>query len=158
MINAFCLILLFVAIVLTVYALWGREWLKSKPWAAGFFSWIEPVELALFKKSETILFARLKIVTGALLALLTNLGTIDITPALPLVPERWQGYVRAAFNFMPLLLSLVGWMDESLRNKTTKPIELVAVPAAAVTPEVAVAIAQADEAKVQAVATVKAAS
>lgn len=158
MLATFCIILLVLAVLLAVYALWGREWLKSKPWAAPFFAWIEPIEIALFQKSETILFARLKIVTGALLTLLANLGTVDLTPLMPFVPEKWQPYVHAAFNFLPLIISAVGWMDEQLRKKTTKPIELVAVPAAAVTSEVAVAIAQADEAKEQAVATVKAAS
>ena len=27
------------------YALHGRDWLKSKPWAQGFFEFIEPVEI-----------------------------------------------------------------------------------------------------------------
>ena len=152
------LVLLALSVLLTVYALWIREWLKAKPWAAPFFAWIEPIEIALYQKSEVILFARLKVLGGLLLAMLTNIGTIDLTPLMPFVPEKWQPYVHAVFNLMPLILSAVGWFDEQLRKKTTKPIELVAVPAASVTPEVAVAIAQADEAKEQAVATVKAAS
>lgn len=141
--------------LLLLYALAGRAWLKSKPWAQGFFGWVEPLEILLFKKSETILFARLKMLTGLLLMLLSQIGTIDLSPLMPFVPEQYQGIVRVAFNFMPLIITAVGYMDESLRNATTKPIELVAVPEVGLTPEVKVAIAQADEAKDQAVAVVK---
>jgi len=116
------------SLLLTWYALWGRAWLKTKPWAQPFFDWIEPVELALYKKSETILFARMKMVTGLLLAALTNIGTIDLTPIMPFVPEKYQGWLHVAFNLTPLMLSIVGWMDEKLRNRTTLPIEVVAVP------------------------------
>lgn len=50
-------------VLIIIYAMWGRAWLKRQPWSQGFFDWIEPIELVLFKKSETILFARLKIMT-----------------------------------------------------------------------------------------------
>lgn len=143
-----------IALVL-VYALWGRSWLKSKPWAQPFFAWVEPLEIFLFRKSETILFARLKMFTGLLLTVLTQAGTIDLTPIMPFVPEQYQGVLRVAFNLMPLIITAVGWMDQNLRNATTKPIELVAVPETGLTAEVKVAIAQADEAKEQAVAVVK---
>ena len=147
---------IFVSLILW-YAIIGRSWLKSKSWSAGFFVWIEPIEIRIFRKSETILFARLKILTGLVLTLLTQIGTIDLTPLMPFVPDKYETMVRAGFNLLPLIITAVGWMDESLRNSTTKPLELVAVPEAKLTPEAVEAIAVADMAKAEAVAAVKAA-
>lgn len=148
----------FVAIfVLSIYAVWGRTWLKTKPWAAGFFAWIEPIEIAVFKKSETILWARIKMGTGVLLSLLTQFSDFNLTPLLPFFPERWNGIIVTVVNFLPLAITIVGWLDEKLRYTSTKPIELVAVPDKEVeaNPVLASAIAAADEAKVIAVETVK---
>jgi len=140
------------------YALQGRDWLKSKPWAQGFFELVEPVEIFIYKKSETILVARSLQFLGAILTLLTWVGSIDITPIMPLVPEKYQPYVHAGMSFLPLVLNGLGAIVERLRNKTTKPIELVAVPdkVVAETPKIAEAIATADAAKVEAVAEVEA--
>lgn len=142
--------------VLLWYALHGREWLKSKPWTQPFFAWVEPIEIMLFKKSTTILFARLKVVTGVLLTFLTQLGSIDLTPLMPYVPDAYEPYVRVVFNLMPLIVTAMGMMDEKLRNITTLPIELVAVPdkVIAENPKVAEAVAMADATKVEAVAVV----
>jgi hypothetical protein len=150
------IILVPVAILLTWYALWGRDWLKSKPWAQGFFAWIEPIEIKLFKKSQTILFARLKIVSGLILTMLTQAGTINLTPLMPFVPEQYQAYVNVAVNCLPLALSLMGWIDEALRNKTTAPLEIVALSDKAVadSPKLAEAVAMADQTKTEAVAAV----
>ena len=150
------IVLAVITALLLWYALQGREWLKSKSWAAPFFVWIEPIELALYKKSETILVARLKVIVGAVLTLLTQIGSIDLTPLIPFVPERHQPYVNFAINLLPLLISALGLIDEKLRNGTTKPIELVAVPERDVSPEVADALMAADAAKVDAVAVVEA--
>jgi hypothetical protein len=138
------------------YAVQGRDWLKSKPWAAGFFAWIEPIEIRLFKKSQTILFARLKIVSGLILTMLTQAGTINLTPLMPFVPDQYQAYVNVAVNCMPLALSLMGWIDEALRNKTTAPLALVALSDQAVadSPKLAEAVAMADQTKTEAVAAV----
>jgi hypothetical protein len=154
--TIFAVTLLILSVVLTWYILWGREWLKSKSWAAGFFSWIEPIEIALFKKSPTILFARLKMLTGLILMALTQLGTIDLTPIMPFVPEQYQGIVHVAFNLLPLVISVMGVMDEKLRNATTLPIEVVAVPDKVIAENtvVADAVASAVVAKEQAVAAV----
>lgn len=151
--------MIFLAIIvaiLLVYALWGRDWLKSKPWAQPFFDWIEPVEIFVFRKSPTILFARLKVVTGLLLTYLTSIGSIDLTPVTPFVPEKYQGWVNGAVALMPLIISMVGGVDEYLRKKTTLPIELVAVNEAKATAEVKVNIAQVQDAQETAVAIVKA--
>lgn len=136
------------------YAVEGRPWLKSKPWAAGFFAFVEPLERVLFNKSETILFARLKMFTGLLLTLLTSLGTIDLSPIMPLVPDKYAGVLRIAFNLLPLSLTLVGWADQTLRNGTTLPIEIVSMPDKDITPKVAEAIAIAAATKAEAVAVV----
>lgn len=138
---------------LALYAIWGREWLKRQPWAQGFFAWIEPFEITLFKKSGTLLLARLKMATGGLLTLLTQLGTIDITPLMPLIDDKWEGLVKLAFNMLPLLITLVGWVDQNQRYTNTKPVELVALPdaVAANMPDVV----EAETAKVKAVAAVK---
>lgn len=150
------IILALVAALLTWYALWGREWLKAKPWASGFFEWIEPFELTLFKKSQTILFARLKMLSGVILMALTQLGTIDLSPIMPFVPDKYEPFVRVAFNLLPLTLTLMGAIDEKLRNATTLPIEVVAVPdkVIAENPKVAEAVAAAEVTKVEAVAAV----
>lgn len=137
------------------YALQGRDWLKSKPWAQPFFAWVEPIEIALFKKSETILFARLLSGLGAVLTFLTQFGTIDLTPFMPFVPEKYQPFVNVAVNCMPLLITVVGWMVEKLRNATTKPIELVAVAQKDITPAAEEAIVAAELTKADAVAEVK---
>lgn len=145
------IILILVALLLTWYALWGRDWLKSKPWAAGFYAWVEPYEIFLFKKSQTILFARLKIVSGLILMGLTQAGTINLSPFMPLVPEQYQFYVNVAVNSLPIALSVMGWFDEQLRNKTTLPIEVVAVAEKDVTPKVAAAVMLLEDVKVEAV-------
>ncbi len=138
------------------YAITGREWLKSKPWAAGFFAWVEPIEILLFKKSETLLVARLKMLSGLVLTLLTQIGTIDITPLMPFVPEKYKSLAQIGFNLLPLSLTVLGWIDEKLRYMTTAPVAIVATPTTA-PPEVKAAIAQAEAAKVDAVAVVQAA-
>lgn len=153
--TIFLIVLAVLAASLLWYALVGREWLKTKPWAQGFFEWAEPIEIALFKKSETILFARLKVVTGFILTILTQIGAINLAPFMPFVPEKYQTWVTIAVNCIPMLLSIIGVIDEWLRNRTTKPIELVAVPEATAPPEVKAAIAQADAAKAEAVAVVQ---
>lgn len=149
------LVLSVITAILLWYALQGRAWLKGKSWAQGFFAWIEPIEILLFKKSETILFARLKIIVGAVLTLLTQIGSIDLTPIMPFVPDKYQPYVNFGINLVPLLISFMGYMDEKLRKATTLPIELVAVAKKDITPAVADALVAADAAKVDAVVAVE---
>jgi hypothetical protein len=150
------IIAIVVAVLLTWYAVSGRDWLKSKPWpwVQRFFAWIEPIEIKLFKKSQTILFARLKIVSGLILTGLTQAGTINLSPFMPLVPDEYQFYVNVAVNSLPIALSVMGWIDELLRNKTTAPLELVAIAEKDKTPEVEEAIAMADQTKTEAVEAV----
>lgn len=149
--------LIIVGIIFTLllgYVLGGRAWLKSKSWAQGFFAWIEPVEIFLFKKSETILWARLKIVTGLLLTAMTQLGAIDLSPLWPFVPDEYEGPIKIVLNLLPLAITLIGMIDEKLRNSVSAPIELVALAEKDKTPEVVQAVAAAEVAKVEAVAVV----
>jgi hypothetical protein len=143
----------FVAFLLW-YALHGRDWLKQQPFAQGFFEFVEPIEILLFKKSETILFARTLSGLGVVLTFLQQFDGINLAPILPLVPEAWQGVVTIAAGCLPLVISLLGMVVEWLRNRTTKPIELVAVPdkVVAENPAVAKAVAQAEVSKDAAVA------
>lgn len=152
--TIFALSLFAFALVLLWYAIWGRAWFKRQPWAQGFFAAVEPVEIFLFKKSETILFARLLSGLGAVLTFLTQFGEIDLSPFMPFVPEKYQPFVNVAVNCLPLLITAIGWMVEKLRNATTKPLELVAVPDKVVAgnPRVAEAVAMADATKAEAVA------
>lgn len=143
------------ASLFTGYAL-VRPWLKAQPWAAGFFAAVDRLEILLYKKSETILFARLKMLTGVILMLLTQLGTIDLTPLMPYIPEAHRSLAQFFINLLPLGVTIVGMMDERLRNTTTKPIELVALPENKPLPaEVETAVAVAEQAKAEAVAEVK---
>ena len=137
------------ALIVLWYALVGRAWLKQKPWAQGFFAAIEPIEIRLYKKSETILWARLKMLVGVALTVLTYLGTIDLTPLMPFVPEDHRATLQALFNLLPMVITLVGMADEKLRNTSTRPIELVALPDKVVAdnPFVAEAVAVVAEAK-----------
>lgn len=142
--------------VLAWYAALGRDWLQGKPWAAPFYSlpWVQWIEIKFWKKSQTILWARFKMLVGAVLAALVQLGSIDLTPLMPFVPDAYEPMVRAVINLLPLLITVVGMADEKNRNNTTKPIEIVAVPEEA-PPEVMAKIMRVEAANVAAVATVE---
>ncbi len=153
--KLFLSVIFLLTAIIFFYVLIGRSWLKAQPWTQGFFEWIEPYEIVLFKKSETILWARLKMFVGILLTMLTQLGALDLTPLMPLVPDQYEPAVRLIFNFLPLAITAVGLMDERLRNNTTEPIEITALPEKAIPVEVKEAVAQANEAKAEAVAVVE---
>ncbi|MGY3605655.1 MULTISPECIES: hypothetical protein [unclassified Bradyrhizobium] len=148
------IVLAIISTLILLYAIEGRAWLKRQPWAKGFFDWVEPIEIALFKKSETILFARLLSALGIVLTFLTQIGDINLTPLMPLVPDKYQVIVSMTINCIPLAISFIGMIVEWLRKKTTKPVELVAVPEDKLPPSAALAVAQAEVAKEQAVAAV----
>lgn len=145
-----------VAVVfLLSYALWIRPWLKTKPWAEGFFNAIEPIERRLFLKSETILWARVKMLVGIVLTVLTSAGAINITPLLPLIPDLYEPQILAIWNLLPLIITLIGFVDEKMRRETSKPIEIIAMPDAAKTPAVEKAIAAVEQTNAEAVAVVE---
>lgn len=138
-----------------LWSLWLRNWLKSRNWgwSNAFFDFFEPIEAVLWRNSETVFIARLKVLNGLLLTALTNLGAIDITPLMPLVPDDWEPMVRVAWNMLPIALSLIGWMDEHLRNHTTEPVVVTSLTEKEKEiPEVAAAVANLAEAKAQVIA------
>jgi hypothetical protein len=153
----FGITLALVIAVLLWYAIKGREWLKTKPWAESFFAWIEPFEIALYRKSETILVGRLLWVGGLFVTFYDSVAvfasSLDLTPVTTRIfdwlsiPADMRGLTVSAF------LGILGLLMNRLRNRTSRPIELVAVSdkAAADNPRVAEAIAMADVTKTEAV-------
>lgn len=121
-----------ISVLFAGYVVWLRPWMRDKEWAKPFFAFMEPVEIALWSKSETILKARAKMVVGFLLTIMTQIGTLDITPLMPIVPERYRTMVTVAFNLIPMILVIGGWVDEKLRKDTGTPLPIVALPDAAV--------------------------
>ena len=114
------------------YALKGRAWLKTKPWAQGFFAWIEPIEIALYKKSETILMGRLlwvgSLFVTAYDSATTFLPNLDLTP----ITTRIFDALHVANDFRALatsaFIAAIGLAINWLRSKVTKPLSEVAAP------------------------------
>lgn len=131
----FLVTLLVLTAIVVIYITWLRPWLRAKSWAQGFFAAVEPIELALWKKSETILWARFLQVVGLVSTLAGVFGLIDWTLITPLVSEQYQPFMP----LIPMTLNLIGTVTEKLRRDTTKPLEVVAAPEAvkAAIPEVA---------------------
>lgn len=147
-------ILVALTFIVAFYAVWGRKWLKAKtwPWSKRLFEITEPVEIALWSKSETILWARWLQFMGVLSGFLTWLGALEVTPFIALVPEKYQPWL-AALPYMAV--TLAGIIGELQRRDTSKPLPMVAVPDNA-KPEVLEAVAKADIAKEEAVAVIAA--
>jgi hypothetical protein len=148
--TALVVLFLLTAFIL-FWVVWGRAWTKAQPWAAGFFAAIEPIEIMLWQKSETLLWSRFLPVLMALSGFLTWLGAIDVTPLYLLLPEQYHKWL-AVIPF--ITVALLGVINEILRRSTTRPLEIVAVPDNA--PEaVKAAIDVAQVAKEEAVAEIR---
>jgi hypothetical protein len=147
------IILSLITALLLWYALQGRDWLKKKG-AVKFFAWVEPIEILLFKKSQTILAGRTLQGLGVALTALQQIDGIDITPILPIIPEEYRTFATTAVGCLPMIISAIGWMMEKLRYTNTKPVGLVALPdkLVAENPVLREAVAMADATKVEAVA------
>lgn len=151
-------VIVFIVGLLMLYALVLRPWMTKQPWAQKFLAWIEPVEISLFKKSETVLMGRLVWVGGLLVsaydALSVFASSLDLTPLttrvfdLLHIPPDLRGLTASA-AVMGIGLAIV-----RLRKTTTKPLEVVAVADKNITPKVAQAMATAEVAKDEAVAAV----
>lgn len=139
------------AALVAVWVLWGRPLLRRQPWAQPFFAWIEPYEIALWRKSETILWARFLQLLGIISTILGFLGAIDWTVITPLVPEEWRPFMP----LVPMVLSIIGRIEESLRKDTSRPLAVVELPKD-VPPAVAKAVERAEVAKDKAVAVIEA--
>lgn len=155
-------ILVFLAVLVVLflaYAIVGRTWLKKQAWAQSFFTWIEPFEIAVFQKSETILIGRLLWVGGLLVTFYDGIAifmsSLDLTPVTTRlfdfahVPPDMRGVATTAF------ITGLGYLINWLRKRTTKPLEVVAVASKDVTPAVAQALVVAEAAKQDAVAAVQ---
>lgn len=146
------------AVLAILYAV-VRSWLKRQPWTAKFFAAIEPYELALFKKSETILVGRLLWVGGLLVTFYDGLAifasSLDLTPVTTRlfdyahIPPDMRGVATTAF------ITGLGYLINWLRKRTTKPIETVAVAEKDMPREVATALMAAEVFKDEAVAAVQ---
>jgi len=118
--------------VIVWYALQGRAWLKTKAWAQPFFAWIEPIEIALYKKSETILMGRLLWVGGLFVTAYDSaaafLPNLDLTP----ITTRIFDALHVANDLRALATSAfiasIGLVITWLRSKVTKPLDEVAKP------------------------------
>lgn len=152
------IVVLLIVVVLLSYALWGRAWLVKQPWAQGFFAWIEPIETALFKKSETILVGRLTWLGGLIVTAYDTVAvfvtSLDLTPITTRITASIPPDLRplAISSFVFALGLVISW----LRKRTSKPLEIVALPINS-PPEVAIPAEQAVAANAQAVATIQAA-
>ena len=93
-------ILIFVGILI-LWVVFLRRWLKTKTWAQSFFALIEPIELAIYKKSETILFARSLQALGIVGSAMAWLGGVDLTPLYAVLPEHWKWIIP----LVPLIAS-----------------------------------------------------
>lgn len=143
--------LLVIAALVAVWVVWVRPAIRDKPWAAGFFAKIEPFEIALWKKSETIFWERSKHAFAVALAVLPQIGVFDPTPFIGFIPEKHRWWV---ILIPSVALALDGLVGEMLRNRTTKPVEVVALPEDK-PPEVAAAVARAEAATDRAVVAVE---
>lgn len=128
----FTLALIDLIVLVVVYALWLRRWLKQQVWAQPFFNWIEPIELALYRKSETMLFGRLLSLGGAIVTLYDAaaqfLPSMDLTP----ITTRIFDAVGLAKDLRGLattaLFAVIGMIITWLRQHTTMPLEQLAAP------------------------------
>jgi hypothetical protein len=141
-----------ITILVALYVVWGRKWLKARtwPWSKRFFELTEPIEIALWGKSETILWSRFLQLMGAVAAFLAWFGALDMSPYIALVPEKYQPWLLAA-PFAAITLS--GVISELLRRSTSRPLEIVAVSDNAA-PAVLAEVQKAQAAKEEAVATI----
>lgn len=152
--------ILLITLIVMVWVAWGRAWLHSKrevwPWANKFFQAIEPVEIKLWGKSETLMWARFKMLIGIVMTTLVQLQQIDLGPIKPFLPEKYKAWLEVAVDFTPLTLTVLGYIDEQLRKGTTQPLELVAVSEKemAEQPIIREAVETANTVKLEAVAAV----
>jgi hypothetical protein len=156
--TSFLLVVVSFIVFVLVYALALRPWLKTKAWAQGFFTTIEPAEIALFKKSETVLVGRLVWLGGLIVTaydgFVAYFGSIDFEPltARPMdflhIPPDMRSFTLSA------VFTALGLMIVRLREMTTRPLEVVAAPES-LPPAAAAAVARAEVTKDAAVAAVQ---
>lgn len=137
-------------LILLNYVLWFREWLHDRPWpwSQRYFEWIEPLEIFFYRKSETLLLGRWLMLGGTLIPVLESVQLLNIPELIELLPVNWV-------KWAPLVFTLIGIVVEIMRRNTSKPLEVVELPTVGNTPEVNIAVANLEIAKIEAVAAVK---
>lgn len=150
-------VLAFIIFVL-VYALVLRSWLKQQSWAQAFFTKIEPAEIALFRKSETVLIGRLVWLGGAIVTaydgFIAYFSSLNFEP----LTTRAMDFLHIPPDMRGVTLSAVvtalGLAIVRLRKATTRPLDLVSAPEA-LPPAAAAAIVRAEITKDAAVTAVQ---
>lgn len=144
-----------IIVFVLIWVLGLRKWLRGKDWewSCAFFASIEPIEIWLWCKSETVLWARLQAFGAVLLIVLPWAGALDVDPWLAGIPQQHHWWIK----LVPVAaLALNGLVTELLRRDTTKPLTLVAVPEFQPIPvEVKEAIRVSEMVKTEAVEIVK---
>lgn len=155
--STFITIFLFIIVLVLVYALALRPWLKTKPWAQVVFTKIEPLEIALFKKSETVLVGRLVWLGGSVVTIYDGIATYFSNMSWEPLTTRVMDLLHVPQDLRGLTLSAtltgLGLAIVHLRKRTTQPLTLVAAPAD-LPPVAAAAVARADATEETAVAAV----
>lgn len=123
-------------VIVALYVVVIRPWLRKTEWAKPFFAnpVTEWIELHLFRKSETLMWARYRMALGTTLTALQSFGAIDITPLITVLtfvlPDQYDWVAQVIATGWPMVFALAGAIAEILRRDTTKSLELVAVPEA----------------------------
>lgn len=124
-------------VLLAIYVTILRPMMRNTSWGQPFLDKIEPIERVLWLKSESILWARFKLLLGTVLTILLN---TNLSPFEVFVPEKYRFIVAALPS---VALALDGIIGEWLRRDTSKPLPFVSMrPDAPVTVQVAAAVAE----------------
>jgi hypothetical protein len=110
-----------ITVLIALYVIKGRPWLKTTSWGKAFLDKIEPMERRLWWNSETMLWSRFKVFLGTAL---TTLVAVDWNSVSPLVPEKYRPYLLA---LPTIFIQLDGLIGERLRKTTSQPLEVVAM-------------------------------
>ncbi len=113
--------LLVITAVIAVYVVLLRPWMRKREWAQGYFRVVEPVELWLYGKSETLLWSRFLVLIGMVPGFLSAFAGFDFSPFIEWVPDKYRPWLFLA-------VTVAGVMGEALRRDTTKPLDEVALP------------------------------
>jgi hypothetical protein len=139
--------ILLTTIIVIAWTALIRPWLRKKPGAQWFFNLplVEWIEIHVYKKSETIAWARYLTALGTVMTMIANIDQSSAQMMIqmfePVLPERFKGVA----TFIPMIISMAGLIAEWQRRDTTKPLEVVALPSDAPV-EVKAAVAEADSA------------
>ena len=119
MAHTFLLILVAVATMGSIYYFMVRPFLRSRPELQDVFNRIDDSEAGItkvfwnyFKGFRTLLWSRFLMISGILIPVLDQIGTIDLSA---FFKEEWAKYV-------PIVLLFIGLITEELRKVTNGPI------------------------------------